>query len=153
MAIPEPQFDELYRELIIDHYRKPRNRSELADRDYRLEGLNPTCGDEIQLDLRFDGDVIADVAFGGAGCSISQASASMMTAFLRGKTAAEAAEASQWFEAMLVKGDPPNPALGDIEALQGVTRFPVRVKCAMLGWKVLNDGLERHEQATTESEK
>lgn len=152
VAMPEPQFDELYRELILDHYRRPRNRGELDTYTYRLEGINPTCGDEVRLDIRFDGDTLAGVAFEGVGCSISQASASMMTDFVRGRSAQEAREAAGWFEAMLLDSADPDPRLGDIEALQGVARFPVRVKCAMLIWKVLRDGLNRHEAAMSRSD-
>lgn len=141
MAIPEPQFDELYRDLILDHYRRPRNRGRLAEATVHAEGANPVCGDEVSLDLRLEDGRIAEAAFEGQGCSISQASASMLTEQVAGRTVAEARALARAFEQMLVAGVPPARELGDLEAFQGVARFPIRVKCAMLGWKVLEDAL------------
>ncbi len=137
MPIPEPQFDELYREIILDHYRRPRNHGALSDATQRLEGVNPVCGDEIHLDLRVADGRIQEVAFDGVGCSISQSSASMMTESVRGHTLDEAAKLEKLFQAMLMDGAEPDPAIGDLEAFQGVAKFPVRVKCALLAWKVL----------------
>ena len=142
MTIPEPQFDELYREIVLDHYRRPRNRGELDDRTARLEGMNPVCGDEIQLDLKIEDGHVADIAFSGQGCSISQSSASMMTEQVKGKSTAEAWHVLEAFERMMKEEAEPTPELGDLEALQGVAKFPVRVKCALLAWKVLGDGLK-----------
>lgn len=148
MTIPEPQFDELYREIVLDHYRRPRNRGELDDRTARLEGMNPVCGDEIQLDLKIEDGRVADIAFSGQGCSISQSSASMMTEQVKGKSIGEARHVLEAFEQMMKDGAEPMPELGDLEALQGVAKFPVRVKCALLAWKVLGDGLKQAAPAT-----
>ena len=143
--------DELYREVILDHYRNPRRRGSLPDPDAHAEGQNPLCGDEIAVDLRFDGDRVAEVRVAGQGCSISQASASMMADAIEGKTLAEIAELAHRFKAMMEieEGDAgldpgrPGGTLGDLEALQGVRRFPVRIKCADLPWTTLAEALER----------
>lgn len=142
MAIPEPQFDELYRELILQHYRNPRNRGHLPAATLRAEGANPVCGDEVAIELEMNDGRIVRAAFDGQGCSISQASASMLTESIAGKTVAEARAIANAFERMLVEGAPPTPELGDLEAFQGVAKFPVRVKCALLGWKVLDGALK-----------
>ena len=141
MTLPEPQFDDLYRELILDHYRRPRNRGGLAVATRRAEGVNPVCGDEIKLDLLLNDDVIEDIAFSGQGCSISQSSASMLTDRIKGRTTAEANQVMGEVRAMLMDGEAPGPDLGDLESLEGVARLPVRVKCAMLCWNVLQEGL------------
>ena len=141
MTLPEPQFDDLYRELILDHYRRPRNRGGLAVATRRAEGVNPVCGDEIKLDLLLNDDVIEDIAFSGQGCSISQSSASMLTDRIKGRTTAEANQVMGEVRAMLIDGEAPGPDLGDLESLEGVARLPVRVKCAMLCWNVLQEGL------------
>ncbi|MCC7364475.1 MAG: SUF system NifU family Fe-S cluster assembly protein [Dehalococcoidia bacterium] len=141
MAIAEPQFDDLYREIILDHAKKPRNRGELPDATQRAEGLNPVCGDEIAIDLRVDGGQIADIRFRGQGCSISQSSVSMLSEQVKGRSTADAHAISGQFKAMLTESVAPGPDLGDLEALEGVAKFPVRVKCALLGVKVLEDAL------------
>jgi nitrogen fixation NifU-like protein len=145
MNYPEPVLDDLYRELILDHYRHPRNRGELADATAHVEGYNPLCGDEIEVDMRIDEEgVIEDVAFRGRGCSISQASGSMMTDAVKGRTRREARELMHAFTKMMT--DPelePEADLGDLEAFQGVAKFPVRVKCATLAWHVLEEGLAK----------
>src|SRR5262245_12891012 len=138
--------DDLYREVILDHYQSPRNRGRLASPDVATEGSNPLCGDEIEVSLAIADDRIADVAFQGRGCSISQASASMMTESIKGKSLADAAAMLGSFKSMMTE---PNAAvnaetLGDLEALQGVSRFPVRLKCAILPWIVLKEGLESY---------
>lgn len=142
MAIPEPQFDELYRELILQHYRWPRNRGRLPSPTLHAEGANPVCGDEIALDLDLVDGRIVRAAFEGQGCSISQASASMLTEAVAGKTVGEARDLARAFERMVTEGTTAPPELGDLEAFQGVAKFPVRVKCALLGWKVLERALE-----------
>lgn len=142
--------DDLYREVILDHYRNPRRRGALEHPDAHADGQNPLCGDEISLDLAFDGDRIADVRLQGRGCSISQASASMMAEAVAGRTLAEVEALMRRFKAMMdiESGDPgidasrPGAALGDLEALQGVRRFPVRIKCADLPWATLAQALE-----------
>ena len=141
MKPPEPLFDDLYRELILDHYRRPRNRGTLNLATQHAEGVNPVCGDEIALDLLLDGDLIEDIAFSGQGCSISQSSASMLTERVKGKSTAEARHVLAEVRAMLMDGAPPALDLGDLEALEGVARLPARVKCALLSWNVLQEGL------------
>jgi nitrogen fixation NifU-like protein len=146
MAAPEPQFDDLYREIILDHYRRPRNRGELAEPTQRVEGVNPVCGDEIHLDLDIENGTIKDVSFWGSGCSISQSSASMLTDRLKGCPVEEAERVMQKVRAMLMEGAAPDAEIGDLEALEGVAKLPVRVKCALLSWNVLQEGIR---QATT----
>ncbi len=141
--------EELYREVILDHYRNPRHRGTLAAADAHAEGQNPLCGDEIAIDLAFDGDTVADVAISGQGCSISQASASMMSNAIKGKTRADIEDLMHRFKRMMdiEEGDPgldpdrPGAVLGDLEALQGVRKFPVRIKCADLPWTTLLEAL------------
>lgn len=139
--------DELYRELILEHYKSPRNRGRLDEPDVATRGKNPLCGDEIEISLDVDGDTIQDIRFGGRGCSISQASASMLTEAVKGKTIAEARTVAGRFKAMM-RGDEVNPDdLGDIEALQGVRKVPVRIKCALLAWTTLEEGLDMYQRA------
>ena len=137
----EPLFDDLYRDVLLEHYRSPRHRGRLAAATHHADGMNPVCGDEVAVDLAMDGDVVADVAFEGQGCSISQASASMMAERIHERTRAEVGLVKDAFEAMLVTGAPAASVLGDLEAFEGVARFPIRVKCALLPWKVLEQGL------------
>jgi nitrogen fixation NifU-like protein len=133
---------ELYQELILDHYRRPRNQGSLEAHTRRVALANPTCGDELELDLLLDGETIADVRFSGRGCSISQASASMMTQLIKGKKVAEArALAARFSEMMHGSADAARDrSLGEARALAGVAKFPVRVKCALLGWNALEEG-------------
>ena len=138
MAPPiEFELDELYRDLILDHYRQPRNHRALAHPTCSTDGENPLCGDQVTIGLALAQDRITDIGFTGRGCSISQASTSMMTECVKGKTVAEARDVIRQFKAMMLEGAAPAPVLGDLEALQGVRKFPVRVKCAALGWNVL----------------
>ena len=137
--------DDLYREIILDHYQSPRNRGRVPMPDVATKGSNPLCGDEIELSLAIADGQIVDVAFEGQGCSISQASASMMTETIKGKTLDEVEEALGTFKTMMTtKGelemDPER--LGELGALQGVRRYSVRVKCALLPWNVLKEGLD-----------
>ena len=141
MTQPGLPLDDLYREVIIDHYRKPRNHGTIAAARH-LEGVNPVCGDEIRMDVVIEGGSVKDIAFEGTGCSISQSSASMMTEEVKGRTLGEVESKIAHFRAMMLEGAEPTADLGDLEALQGVTKFPVRVKCAMLSWNVLQEGLE-----------
>ena len=143
--------EELYREVILDHYRNPRNKGHLDTPDASAEGVNPLCGDEIHVELSFDGDSVSEVAVSGQGCSISQSSASMMTEAIKGKSRAEITELIGRFRQMMSieEGDDagldperPGSVLGDIEALQGVRQYPVRIKCANLGWTTLMEALE-----------
>lgn len=152
-----PGLEDLYREIILDHYRNPRNRGELETPPaHRVEGFNPLCGDEIVLYLDLDADGrVADIRISGQGCSISQSSASMMSAAVRGKTIAEIDDLTRAFKAMMsihensLEGaettepiDAPAVKLGDLEALRGVVKFPVRIKCATLAWNTLAQGIE-----------
>ncbi len=134
----DDQLEELYREVILDHYRRPRNRGSVTgDGAATAELQNPTCGDEIRVSARLEGGRIADLRFEGRGCSISMASASLMTEALRGRTAQDAVALSARFKAMLMGQTIPEAELegmGDLAALSGVARFPVRVKCATLAW-------------------
>ncbi len=142
MPVPEVQFDELYRELILDHYRNPRHRGTLDDATHHAEGLNPTCGDEVYIDLVLDDETVQQMAFEGQGCSISQASTSMLSDMITGKRVSEARDITKKFEDMLVAGQEPDPEIGDLEAFQGVAKFHARIKCATLAAKVLEDALE-----------
>ena len=136
---------ELYQQVILDHYKKPRNFRKLADANRLAEGHNPLCGDQITVYLHLDGDVITDISFDGAGCAISKASASMMTAALKGKTRAEAETLFEKFHDMITgkAAEPRDPAgLGKLEVFCGVSEFPVRVKCATLPWHTLKAALD-----------
>jgi len=143
----ELQLDELYRDLILDHYKNPRHREKVGAPDVTAEGFNPVCGDEIEMELNFDGERLAAIGVRGRGCSISQASASMMSDLVEGKTVSEIRVLTDEFQHMMKEPDAPAPAaLGDLEALQGVAKFAVRVKCATLAWHTLNEGIDQHEK-------
>ncbi len=130
--------DDLYREVIMDHYRSPRNHGQLPESTASTQLHNPLCGDDIHLDIKVENGRIADARFMGRGCSISQASASLMTSAIKGKSVAEAVELMKGFRAMMRgSADPADLDLGDLEALSGVAKFPVRVKCAVLPWEAL----------------
>ncbi len=141
--------DELYRSVILDHYRNPRRRGHLTGAHVHAEGQNPSCGDEFFLDLAIADGVVADVAIEGQGCSISQASGSMMADTIVGKTVPEVEDLLSKFKVMMtieegenpIDPDRPGSVLGDLEALQGVRKFPVRIKCADLAWTTLEDAL------------
>lgn len=138
-----PQLDALYRDTILDHYRTPRGRKEIDDPDVENEGLNPLCGDEVRISVKFDGDRIEDVAVLGQGCSISIASGSMLAEILKGKSRDEALEIAEAFRNMMHDREPPEDLdLGDLDALEGVKQFPVRVKCALLAWTTLVDAIK-----------
>ena len=146
-SIPEPEFDELYRELILDHYRNPRHSEPLVNADVVAEGYNPLCGDEVELRIDFKNGSVSDLSFGGRGCSISRASGSIMTELVIGKPVAEIRELSELFNKMMTDPEAEVPeALGDLEALQGVAKFPIRVKCATLAWHTLEDGLKQRDE-------
>ena len=155
--------EDLYREIILDHYRNPRNRGELpVPPARRVEGFNPLCGDEIVVFLDVEDGQVTDVRIGGQGCSISQSSASMMSAAVKGKSINQARALIRAFKAMMSiheqrldgsESEPVSPdpevKLGDLEALQGVVKFPVRIKCATLSWNTLAQGLDESEAAAT----
>jgi nitrogen fixation NifU-like protein len=139
------QLGSLYQQLILEHYKKPRNRGELPDSTVEVHMRNPACGDEIKLQMRVEDDVIRDVRFLGEGCSISQASASMMTGMLKDRPADEAlALARRFTELMHGNAEAAQDrGLGDLRALQGVSKFPIRVKCALLGFDALQEAVKR----------
>ncbi|MER3402850.1 MAG: SUF system NifU family Fe-S cluster assembly protein [Armatimonadota bacterium] len=138
--------NELYREIILDHYRHPRGRGHLDPPKIVQEGMNPLCGDEITLELRVDGGIVEDIKFSGQGCSISQASASMLVEAVRGKRIEEVESLIQQVLAMLRGETEPNESqIGEIAYLAGVRQFPVRVKCATLAWHTLEEALQQHD--------
>ena len=140
-----PGLEDLYREIILDHYRTPRNRGTLETPPAVVaQGHNPLCGDEIQVYLLVEGDVVKDVKVAGQGCSISQSSASMMTQAIKGKSVADAHRILDAFRRMMgleTDGEASDVNLGDLEALQGVVKFPVRIKCATLAWTTLSQAM------------
>jgi len=141
---------ELYRDVILDHNRKPRNFGRLEPADGRAQGHNPLCGDELSLFVRMDGERIADVRFEGKGCAISTASASLMTEAVRGKDRAAVGELFDKVHALLTQQDAPvDDSLGKLAALSGVREFPARVKCASLCWHTLNAALGSGPAAVT----
>jgi nitrogen fixation NifU-like protein len=141
------ELDELYREIILDHYRNPRNRGSLDQPSATSEGDNPLCGDEVRVDLDIRDGRVFDVRFLAKGCSISQASASMMTEAIKGRSLEEVESLFEMFKGMMYGADEVDvEALGDLEALQGVRKFPVRVKCATLAWNTLRKALEEFRQ-------
>ena len=142
-AQQEAQLDDLYREVILDHYRNPRHRGALPAPTVSREGYNPLCGDEVTLDLTVSDGVVQDVAFRGGGCSISQSSASMMAEAISGKSVGDVEALFKEFTSMMRGSDEADlDALGDLEALSGVRRFPVRVKCATLAWHTMHEAIE-----------
>ena len=142
-ARQEAEIDELYREVILDHYRHPRNRGSIESPTVSRQGYNPLCGDEIVVDLLVNGGVVEDVAVRGGGCSISQSSASMMSEAIVGRTVDEVESLFGGFTAMMRGSDDVDlDLLGDLEALMGVRKFPVRVKCATLAWHTLREALQ-----------
>jgi nitrogen fixation NifU-like protein len=142
---------DLYRDVIVDHNRSPRNRGRLPDATHRADGDNPLCGDRLHLDLALDGDVIRDLRFDGSGCAISTASASLMGEAVKGRTRAEASEIFGAVHGMLTGGPVDTARLGKLAALAGVREFPARVKCASLCWHTLNAALAGgREPVTTE---
>jgi nitrogen fixation protein NifU and related proteins len=138
------ELDELYRDVILDHYRAPRGATPLAHPDVTEEGYNPLCGDEVKLELSIEGDRIAGVSIRGHGCSISVASGSLLAEQLCGRPVAEARKIVAAFKAMLHgDGEPDEELLGDLAVLAGVKSFPVRIKCALLPWTTLEQALAR----------
>ena len=154
--------EDLYREIILDHYRNPRNRGDLpVPPALRTEGFNPLCGDEVVVYVDLEGDQLRDVKIAGQGCSISQSSASMMSTAIKGRSVEEARALIRAFKATMsihehsLDGDghevqepvlaDPAVALGDLEALRGVVKFPVRIKCATLSWNTLSQALDEAE--------
>jgi len=142
--------DQLYRQVIMDHYKNPRNRGQLdSSESVTIDMNNPTCGDRIQLQLQVENGQIKNARFTGEGCSISMSSASMMTEAIKGKTLGEALKMSQLFSDMMLGKDIDSEEveLGDIEALQGVAKFPARIKCATLAWKAMEKGVNQENKS------
>ena len=138
----------LYQQLILEHYRNPRNKGELPDKTVEIHMANPVCGDEIRLQLQIENDRIVEARHVGQGCSISQASVSMMTNLLKGKPLNEAEEVSRRFTEMM-QGDEDaarDKSLGDLRALQGVSKFPVRIKCALLAFDALQEAIKQDRE-------
>jgi nitrogen fixation protein NifU and related proteins len=136
--------DELYQEIILEHYKKPRNQGLLNNADIKVEGKNPFCGDEVEIALKINGDNVENATFEGSGCAISQASASLMTEKIKGKTVTDVRQLISDFR-NLVKGENTKVNAEDLEellALQGVSEFPSRIKCALLAWNTLLQGLD-----------
>jgi nitrogen fixation NifU-like protein len=153
-----PGLEDLYREIILDHYRNPRNRGDLPTPPaVRSEGFNPLCGDEVQVYLDVHDGVVDDIRISGQGCSISQSSASMMSQAVKGRSVPEARALLHAFKSMMSIEDghdrddaddaEPGVKMGDLEALQGVVKYPVRIKCATLAWNTLSQGLDEAEVA------
>ena len=135
--------EELYKEVILDHYENPRNFGELDPAHIHEEGVNPLCGDELEIFINMDGDKVKEIRFKGKGCSISQASSSMMTEAVEGKSKQEVLEIIKKFKAMITEESQPDfeDDLEELNALYGVKKFPVRVKCAVLSWNTLEKAM------------
>lgn len=140
--------DQLYRSVIMDHYKNPRNKGSLEENSVTIDMNNPTCGDRIHLTLKLNDGIVEDAKFDGEGCSISMSSASMMTQIVKGKKLDEALELAEIFSKMMIgeeiKSDKYD--LGDVEALQGVAKFPARIKCATLAWKAMEKGVKNENK-------
>ena len=141
------QLDSLYRQVIMDHFKNPRNKGVLKDSSLIIDMNNPTCGDRIELQLKIEDDKVTDVKFLGEGCSISLSSASMMTEGIKGLPVDEALDISHIFSQMMQgeSYDEEKYDLGDLQALEGVRKFPTRIKCATLAWKAMEKGLKEQE--------
>jgi len=140
--------NDLYREVILDHFENPRNKHKLEPHDQHEHGSNPLCGDKVDLYLNFENDKVKEVAYEGSGCSISQASISMLTEVVTGKTIKQIEEIISEFKGMMLENQP-NPFeddedLEDLASLEGVKKYPVRIKCALLGWNTLAEALKKH---------
>lgn len=136
------QLDDLYRRVIMDHYKNPRNRGMFEDGTVTIDLNNPTCGDKISLQLKVEDGIVQDAKYTGEGCSISMSSASMMTDAVKGKTIAEAADLASRFSSLMKGEEVEFNEYEDIEALSGVNKFPARIKCATLAWNALRKGIE-----------
>jgi nitrogen fixation NifU-like protein len=144
--------EDLYKEVILDHYKNPRNKRELPGAELSCSKNNPLCGDEITVLAHLDDGAVAEITFQGSGCSISQASASMMTEAVKGQTVDRANELAADFRGMMEgRTDPDEDEIGDLMALKGVVKYPVRIKCAVLAWDVLQDALAGAGEASAEA--
>lgn len=153
--------EDLYREIVLDHYRTPRNRGELPPPAHRTQGFNPLCGDEIAVYLDVEDGIVKDVKISGQGCSISQSSASMMSAAIKGKSESDVRDLVRKFKSLMSieddsdekESEPVDPeSLGELAALQGVVKFPVRIKCATLAWNTLVQALDEIDQGIPSAE-
>jgi nitrogen fixation protein NifU and related proteins len=141
--------DDIYKEVILDHYKNPRNKRELPGAELQCHANNPLCGDEITVFAHVDDGSVAEVTFEGAGCSISQSSASMMTEAVTGRAVPDALKLAADFRSMMAgEVDPSEEEFGDLVALKGVVQYPIRIKCAVLAWDVLQDALTGDGDAT-----
>ena len=141
--------DDIYKEVILDHYKNPRNKRELPDAQLSCSQNNPLCGDEIEVAVRVDDGVVTEATFQGAGCSISQSSASMMTEAITGSTVAASLDLAAAFRGMMAgEVEPDEATFGDLVALKGVVKYPIRIKCAVLAWDVLQEALQGDGAAT-----
>jgi nitrogen fixation NifU-like protein len=141
--------DDLYQEIILDHYRSPRNQEKLPESDLEAQGMNPFCGDEVVIQIKLVDGLVGAVSFKGAGCSISQASASILTNVIKGKSLIEAEDLYLQFRDMMYgksSSEGGMDQLGEAEALAGVKKFPIRVKCALLAWATLEDAIKKHQR-------
>jgi nitrogen fixation NifU-like protein len=148
-----PELDDLYQEIILDHNRRPRNFGVMKDPTHQADGHNPLCGDEVTVFVHLDGDTITDITFDGQGCAISKASASLMTAKLKGRKLSDARRIVEEVRQLLTGKEETEPNLdeiGDLAALSGVRKYAVRVKCATLPWHTLEAALEKRGAVTTE---
>jgi nitrogen fixation NifU-like protein len=145
--------DDLYRDIILEHFRNPRNQGKLDQPTFISHGTNPFCGDELELTVALEEDVIREIRVQPKGCSISQASASMMTEAIQGKTVPQAKEMARRFKAAMLEGASLEtaPDMEDLQALEGVKKYPVRIKCAILGWNTLLEGLSAHHKGKKEA--
>lgn len=140
--------DQLYRSVIMDHYKTPRNKGVLEESSVTVDMNNPTCGDVIHLTMQIEDGIVKDAKFEGEGCSISMASASMMTQMLKGRTAEQAHQLAEIISNMMLGNEYDTSIdLGDIEALSGVAKFPARIKCATLAWKAMEKGIDGESEA------
>ena len=153
MSIELGELEELYQEVILDHSRRPRNFGELTNASVRVHGDNPSCGDEIHLAMKFGGNGgVEEIKFTGHGCAISQASASLMTMKLKGKSRDEVERMLRAFHDLVTTGkDDGAKGLGDLQVMRGVRKFPQRVKCAMLPWRAVEQALRQSEGESTVS--
>ena len=143
------ELNDLYEEIIIDHYRNPRNNEELENPDAEIEADNPFCGDEVKIQLKFQDGRVDEIGVTGRGCAISQSSASLLSESAEGRTQGELSRATDLVRRMMRNEsltEEEQDELGDIEALRGVRKYPVRIKCALLSWAALQDALESYEQ-------
>lgn len=146
MSSKNLDLDMLYRRVIMDHYKNPRNRGVLEGNNLTINMNNPTCGDRIQLTMKVENGIVTDVKYEGEGCSISMSSASMMTQAIKGKKVEDALKLSKIFSNIMQSKEYDDDIdLGDIEALQGVSKFPARIKCATLAWKAMEKGLSEQK--------